>query len=142
MDSFTLNGEEYSVRCCAQIWVKGDILNGKPDLRMTSAPPTSHHDFECWQYNATVEARKFFDYDWDFAVLRQGYGDYTRRITDKRDLNFKNQWIFFKAKNQEVLDILMNIDFDEMSRTNTSVRGFGKAQVVAEYKRIKAENNV
>ncbi|MCH5209484.1 MAG: hypothetical protein J1F01_00825 [Oscillospiraceae bacterium] len=30
-----------------------------PDLRMISAPPITHPDFELWQFNATEEARKY-----------------------------------------------------------------------------------
>ena len=130
-DSFLLMGEKYDVRCCFQIWTMNDVQ--LPDLRLTFKPSTKHPDFEMYQYNRTTQAEKFFDYEWDFAVVRQGYHDYTDLKFCKEECNKKQQWIFFKAKNKTVLERLKKIDFCKLSKKNTSTPGFGKADVVEEY---------
>ncbi len=133
-NAFEFYGEDYSVRCCFQVWV----LDNKtlPDLRLKEAPPTTHNDFEMYQYNNTYGALKFFDYDWNFAVLRQGWGDYSELYFDKDDLSRSKQWIFFKAKNKTVLKRLMKLDFEALAKLNTSVKGFGKADVVKAYTKL------
>ena len=130
-DSFLLMGEKYDVRCCFQIWTMNDVQ--LPDLRLTFKPSTKHPDFEMYQYNRTTQAEKFFDYEWDFAVVRQGYHDYTDLKFCKEECNKKQQWIFFRAKNKTVLERLKKIDFCKLSKKNTSTPGFGKADVVEEY---------
>jgi hypothetical protein len=133
-DSFLLNDKTYKVRCVFQIWtlenVNTNIREGKP--------VTTHTDFEMWQYNATEQALKYFDYDWDFCVLRQGYGDFNikYRKEDAENLSRKKQWIFIKAKNKNVLKKLEAIDFNKLSELNTSTRGFGKHDLVKEYTKV------
>jgi len=134
-ESFIHDDKSYSVRCCFQIWT---INDDKPDLRLRIAPKISHEDFEMWQYNNTKQALKYFDkdvYGWDFAVPRQGYQDYTIRETNPDKMDRRKQWIFFKAKNQEVLMKLISLDFDKLSKKNTSTPGFGKADVIEEYEK-------
>lgn len=129
--------KEYSVRCCFQIWVLND--NKHTDLRIRELPTTTHKDFEMWQYNNTETASKYFNkeiYKWDFAVPRQGYKDYTIKETNPDNMSRKTQWIFFKANNESVLQNLLNIDFVKLSKNNTSTPGFGKADVIAEYKNL------
>ena len=133
--SFIFKTKEVSIRCCFQIWVKNTLDFGT-DLRIRRAPVTKHKDFEMYQYNYTKEARKFFDkekYQWDFAVPRQGYYDYTQRIEKVEDLNYKIQWIFFKANDEKTLNRLKKLDFEKLSLKNTTIPGFGKADVVEEY---------
>ncbi len=134
--SFISNGKDYSVRCCFQIWTK---LPCDVDLRLKEAPPTTHKDFEMWQYNNTPEAKKYFDkqkYKWNFAVARQGFYDYGHFIIQENELNPKVQYIFFKANNEQILQNLKSLDFGKLSHKNTTIPGFGKADVIAEYKRI------
>lgn len=132
-DSFTFEGKPYSIRCSFQIWSRNHPLS--KDLRLTKAPPTSHPDFEMWQYNRTKEAEKFFDYDWDFAVPRQGFYDYSIKVYKPEDCDRKKQWIFFKARTPEALIRLNEIDFVELSKLNSRIPGFGKADVIKEYTR-------
>ncbi len=136
-DSFTFKGDDYEVRCCLQIWT---TRNSKfADLRIRSAPHTSHADFEMWQYNNTREAEKYFDktaYGWHFAVPRQGYKDYSIKESDPSKLDRRTQWIFFKANNKRALANLHKLDFHKLSHKNTSTPGFGKADVVEEYRRM------
>ena len=106
------------------------------DMRIRHSPQTKHPDFEMFQYNCTSEAAKFFDkstYKWDFAVPRQGFKDYHAKETDSGKLDRRIQWIFFKAKNRTVLARLQKIDFEKLSQKNSTIPGFGKADVVAEY---------
>ncbi len=135
-DSFLLLGQPYDVRCCFQIWTLEDVK--EPNLRIVNKPATKHDDFEMYQYNRTEQAEKFFDYDWDFAVVRQGYHDYTHLRLHKDECDKKQQWIFFQAKNAKILNRLKKLDFDKLSKKNTSTPGFGKADVVEEYNRLFA----
>lgn len=131
-NAFEFDGAPYDVRTCFQVWTRrpGSLI----DLRLCQRPDTTHPDFSMWQYNCTREAEKFLDEDWDFAVLRQGFGDYSVRHRDRSALSLKKQWILFKAATPEVLRRLEALDFEALSRTNTSVRGFGKTEVVAAYR--------
>lgn len=136
-NSFVFEGKEYNVGCCFQIWTRLDTRHR--DLRMRKAPSTKHKDFEMFQYNNTIQAIKFFDkdiYEWDFAVPRQGYYDYERRETKPENMERNIQWIFFKANNKDILKRLIKLDFKKLSRKNTTVPGFGKADVVKEYNRV------
>ena len=139
-ESFIFKTKSYAVRCVFQIWTTLDTKY--KNLRITVAPPTKHEDFEMYQYNNTPLALKFFDYDWDFAVPRQGFYDYKKRIIDKIDLNPKIQYIFFKAKNKKILDILKALNFEKLSKLNTTTPGFGKADVVEYYNTITTSSKL
>lgn len=130
-DSFILLDKTIKLRCVFQIWT---LKESDEDLRIKAKPDIKHPDFLLYQYNRTEEAEKFFDYDWDFAVPRQGYNDYTFKAYSKEECDMKKQWIFFKALNQEALEILMSIDFESLSKNNLGTPGFGKADVVKAYK--------
>ena len=132
-DSFTFAESDYNVSCCFQIWTTDKIGT---DLRIINQPDVEHSDFKLFQYNATVQAEKYFDYDWDFAVLRQGYGDFSEKYYKTDKLDKKKQWIFFKAKNKKILDRLMKLDFVKLSEKNTKTKGFGKQDVIKEYVEI------
>ena len=135
-NSFIHAGSEYSVRCVFQIWTTLDIGE---DLRIREAPPTKHPDFELFIYNNSKYSLKYFDkkkYGWSFAVPRQGYYDYSERIVREEDLNPRIQYMFFKADSAAVLKRLDSIDYAGLSLGNTTVPGFGKADIVREYSRI------
>lgn len=129
--SFIFDGKSYPVRSTFQIWTR--LETDYKDTRMVKAPPTSHKDFKMWQHNNTKQTLKYFDYDWDFAMVRQGYGDYTKILYNKDELNTRTQYMFLKAKDDEILNRLKNIDFEELSQLNTSTPGFGKADLVTYY---------
>jgi len=134
--AFEFMGEDYGVRCCFQVWVLNDFPTQAQDLRMKHKPEVSHEDFEIYQFNRTKPAERYFDYDWDFAVPRQGFNDYTVKVINKNQCDRKKQWIFFKAKNPKVLSDLLKIDFEKLSKKNIGIPGFGKADVVEEYKKL------
>lgn len=128
LDSFTIGDKSYDVACCFQIWTNidcNDLRIGRPNLE--------HSDFNMYQYNRTNDTLKYFNYDWDFAIVRQGYLDYTKIYTNKEDCDKKHQWIFFKAHNKEILDRLLNLDYVKLSKLNSKIPGFGKADVIKEY---------
>ncbi len=128
-DSFLFDGKPYSVRCCFQIWT---TLGCDKDLRLTAPLPTSHNDFDMWLYNNVPSAIPVFENDFDFAVPRQGYSDYSlRACLDECVLS--KQWMLFKAHSPEVLERLLHLDFNQLSHLNTSTPGYGKADVVALY---------
>lgn len=62
-------------------------------------------------------------------------GDFTP-IPKGRHLNPSKQWMFFKTDSPMARERLLKLDFDKLSELNTSVKGFGKADVVAEYERL------
>lgn len=128
--SFENNGKDLTVRCCFQIWTKNE---GWEDLQIKEAPPISHKDFTMYLYNNTPTALKYFDYDWDFAVPRQGFYNYSLRITNKNELNPKIQYMFFKGNTPVITQRLKDLDFEKLSLNNTTIKGYGKADVVKEY---------
>lgn len=133
-NSFTFDGKDYDLRSCFQIWSVGFTIH--KDLRLLKSPKIKHDDFECYQYNRTEESLKYFDYDWDIAIPRQGFNEY-KLFYKKEDCDKKKQWIFIKARKPEYLEILKNIDYDQLSKKNSIIPGFGKADLVEEYTRIK-----
>lgn len=137
-ESFTFEGKKYSVRCVFQVWTKKNIDNtGLEDFRIYSPPPTKHQDFEMFIYNCVPDALWMFDHDWNFAVHRQGWVNFTPiEKHDATSLDRRKQWMFFKSHSTEVLNNLKNIDYNRLGERNTSVKGFGKADVVDEYIRI------
>ena len=44
----------------------------------------------------------------------------------------------FKAKNRKILKRLWNLDFENLSRKNTTIYGFGKADVIIKYNKLYA----
>lgn len=135
-NAFEFMGKDYKVRCCFQIWVLDSFKHENKNLRLMTRPEISHPDFKMYQYNRTEIAEKYFDYDWDFAVPRQGYLDYSYKAYSKLECNKKQQWIFFKANDKKTLENLLVLDFTKLSKNNTGVPGFGKADVVKEYIKI------
>ncbi|TSC89219.1 MAG: hypothetical protein G01um10143_600 [Parcubacteria group bacterium Gr01-1014_3] len=128
---YTPSGKDFAVRCVFQVWTRNETEH--ENMRILEAPPIVHPDFEMYQYNNTPDALKFFDKDWDFAVPRQGYEDYTRREKHKNRCELNKQWIMFKVKTEQARDRLFNFDFFSLAKKNTMVYGFGKADVVMEY---------
>lgn len=143
-NSFNENGEEYSIRCVYQIWIRRDSRfdDAQTDLRLLSSPPIAKQDdFIIWQHNATDESRKYVDEDWEIAVYRQGYKDYSKRFyktndyNEIRDLvyNTNLQFFFIKPLHDKAREIINRIDFEELALSNLSTPGFGKRDFVQAY---------
>lgn len=143
-NSFTDKNKDFSVRCVFQIWTKEDC--GK-NYRLLKSPPISHSDFSLWQYNATPQAFNYIDEDWDYAVYRQGYKDYTKIFTkedydDVYNMMLGNiQFFFIKPKNETAKHfILEDADFTALAERNTATPGFGKADFVSYYTEYLQKN--
>lgn len=133
-DAFTFQGRPYRLRASFQVWSTRRPA-GLQDLRLPRRPPTTHPDFWAWQYNCTPLALKYFGMDWDFAVLRQGFGDFARQWEpgQREAMSRKKQWIFIKARTPAALGVLRSLDFQALSHRNSGIPGFGKADLVAAY---------
>lgn len=145
-ESFELKGKPYSVNTIFQVWTR--LSSHFKNLRQYESPPIHHIDFQMWQYNNTQQALKFFNNDFDFAVPCQGWQDYTRRETQSDKCEKHKQWMLLKAKNNEVLCRLINMDYEKLSQKyTTSTPGFRKGDLVKEYtelfdKRLKHEKQI
>jgi len=87
-------------------------------------------------HNNTCPTLKYFQkdkYNWDFAVVRQGFYDYSRKIEKVKELFKNRQYIFFKSKNELTKQRLLQLDFAKLSQKNTITPGFGKHDVVVAY---------
>ena len=145
-ESFSSNGEPYSVRTVFQIWVKKNSkYDNGTDLRLKKQPPIKHEDFEIWQYNATPEAVKTVEEDWKYATYRQGYHDYSKLFT-KEDYEYikekmtgakKQQFFFIKPLTEEAEKIILQMDFNALAERNTATPGFGKGDFVSYYTELK-----
>ena len=132
-DAFHLStGKSYSVNTEFQIWTR--LASPHPDMRQYKSLPIRHKDFQMWQYNNTPNALKVFENPFDFAVPCQGWQDYSRRETDKKQCEKRKQWILLKAKNPTVLARLMEIDYEHLAQEcATAVPGFRKGDLVKAY---------
>ena len=145
-ESFTDNGKPYSVRTVFQIWVKkGSKYDKGIDLRLKKQPPISHPDFKIWQYNATPEAVKYVEEDWEIATYRQGHYDFNKLFT-REDYEIikeqmtgerKKQFFFIKPLTEEARQIILNMDFNALAERNTATPGFGKGDFVSYYVELK-----
>lgn len=148
-ESFSSNGEPYSVRTVFQIWVKKDSqYDSGINLRLTKQPPISHADFNIWQYNATPEAIKFVEENWKYATYRQGYYDYNQIFT-RKDYDYikekmtgakKQQFFFIEPLSEEAEKIILKMDFNALAERNTATPGFGKGDFVSYYMELKNLN--
>lgn len=146
-ESFSSNGEPYSVRTVFQIWVKKESrYDNGINLRLKKQPPISHIDFNIWQYNATPEAVKTVDENWKYATYRQGYYDYNHIFTHD-DYDYikekmtaptkKQQFFFIEPLTEEAEQIILNMDFNALAERNTATPGFGKGDFVSYYTELK-----
>ena len=152
-ESFTDNGNPYSIRTVFQIWVKsGSIYDTNVDKRLVKQPPISHNDFKIWQYNATPAALKTIEEDWEIATYRQGFHNYNEifnhdqydYIKEKMTGERKQQFFFIKPLTEEAREIIFHMDFNALAERNTTTPGFGKGDFVSYYIELKEkykENN-
>lgn len=141
-DSFTFQNKAYSVRSVFQIWTLKDLTGTHcTDHRIRMRPQTTHPDFTMLLYNCTEDALPMFDAAWDFAVHRQGWSDFHPIDRDETTtLDRKKQWMFFRSDDEEVIRRLKALDYNAIGEKNTSVRGFGKADIVEEYTALYGRN--
>lgn len=147
-DSFFVGNKDYLINCCFQIWVRRDIkkYDNLPDLRLKCKPKISHPDLSLWQYNATSDAKKYLYESWDIATYRQGYKDYnnifTRKDYDQVEnlvMNTNIQLMFIKFNNNVSKKIFEKMDLNKLAKGNLSTPGFGKADFISYYEKIKKD---
>ena len=128
----TAKKPDYNVNTVFQIWTR--LASNHKDLRLFSPPPTSHQDFDMWQYNNTPEMLKVFKYHFDFAVPCQGWQDYTRKETNPQKCEKNKQWILFNPHTKSVRTRLYKMDFESLAmKSTTSIPGFRKGDIVQGY---------
>ena len=141
-NSFLSDGEDYSIRCIFQIWSTDSDYKDYTNYRLLKSPPIKHQDFNIWQYNGTKEAKKYVYENWQIAVYRQGYKDYTKKFFREQDYeevkdaveNSTIQFFFIEPLTEQAKDIILNkIDFEELASRNLATPGFGKADFVSAY---------
>lgn len=131
--SFTNKGKKVNVNCVFQIWVRNDI-NKLKNLKKKPLPPDIKKKIQVEQHNGTEQSLKRLkkiDFDYDFAVYRQGYKDYSLRFKDKKEveekmINSSDQFFFIKCEDEKLLEQIENLDFYELAMMNTTTPGFGK----------------
>lgn len=146
-NSFTDNGKDFQVNCLFQIWVREDQPG--EDCRLQYSPAISCDDFECWQYNATQQAKKYVYEDWDYAFWRQGYNDYNNFFTkeNKKQVidiveNTNKQMFFVKCNTPEAHSIIQSMNLNELAQSNLSTPGFGKADFVMYFLDLKNKKDL
>lgn len=129
------DGRQANINTDFQIWTKLPVVE---NLRQFKPPEISHPHFQLWQYNNTLEARKVFDNEFDFAVPCQGWQDYSRRETDARKCERNKQWMLIKALVEQALVVLKEkLDYQDLATRNTTTTpGFRKGDLVKEYKEL------
>lgn len=132
-DSFLVNDKAYDVNCVFMIWINSSFKTYLPNLRLEQNLNNDLKGLKTYIYNNTKSTLKYFDknkYQWDFAVVRQGYYDYKEKITDPAKLIKNRQYMFFKIKNKEMYHLINKIDFAKLSQNNTSTPGYSKSDVI------------
>ncbi|AAT27581.1 type II DNA methylase [[Mycoplasma] mobile] len=135
-NSFLVNDREYNVNCCFQIWISPEVKVSISNLRLEKQIKALTSDVELFVHNNTKETLKYFDkkkYNWDFAVHRQGYYDYNKKIINPKKLIQNRQYLFIKCKNEEIKQYVEKIDFSKLSKENsTTIFGFSNSDFYKE----------
>lgn len=132
-DSFLVNDKAYNVGCVFMIWINEKFKTFLPDLRLKRNMNADLNGLKTYIHNNTKNTLKYFDkekYQWDFAVVRQGFYDYSEKIYDPKKLYKNRQYMFFVIKNEIMRKYIEKIDFVQLSKNNTSTPGFSKSDVI------------
>ena len=132
-DSFLVSDKAYDVNCVFMIWVNSSFKTYLSNLRLERNLNNDLKGLKTYIYNNTKSTLKYFDkekYQWDFAVVRQGYYNYHEKIIDPNKLVKNRQYMFFKIKNKEIAHLISKIDFAKLSENNTSTPGYSKSDVI------------
>ncbi|GAA7921223.1 hypothetical protein COL4_14360 [Helicobacter pylori] len=108
-NAFIFNERPYDVKCVFQIYMHKNIALNLKDERIIAPPKIRHNDFITYIHNNTPHTLKYFNkekYQWDFAVVRQGFYDYNEKITNANLLIKNRQYFFIKAHSKEALRII------------------------------------
>ncbi|VEU64857.1 hypothetical protein RRG53_03395 [Mycoplasmopsis cynos] len=134
-NSFIVKDREYSVKCSFQIWTNKNVQTWLSDKRLRNNNVQKIKGLELFIHNNTKETLKYFDkefYNWNFAIVRQGYYDYSKKITNPDELKRNRQYIFIKTENPYLLKLIEEIDFEALASKNTVVKGFSNTDLIGE----------
>ncbi|UUD36156.1 hypothetical protein NPA08_00165 [Mycoplasmopsis citelli] len=140
-NSFLVRNSQYDVNCVFQLWSNPKVKSFLPNKRILQSPKLKVEDFITYTYNNTPKTLKFFNkdkYQWDLAIIRQGFYDYSKIITKESELSTNRQYIFIKIINPIALSILKQIDFNKLSQKNTIIPGFSKSDLITAYLHVKS----
>ena len=131
--------KDYNLNTVFQVWT--GLKTSLKNLRKYSKEPIKHKDFTMLQYNNTEAALKCFDNDFDVAIPSQGWQDYDRREFCSSNCEKNKQWMLIKAKNLNVLERLMAIDYKKLAKESaTIVPGFRKNDLIEAYNNFCNQN--
>ncbi len=113
-DSFLLDGEEYHVPCCFQIWIKNHSTNLRESIKEQA-------------------------YTEDFIYEKTGnyfiFGAAPSKIIPREEVNKNNRGYYFTPKTENVIDRLRNINWNNyaLSSVNGNVSWFTKQMIIEIY---------
>ncbi len=117
-----------------QIWVNDiEKFSDYKDLKLLP-PKTTHTDLEIKIYNKTITAKKWLDWDWDIAIKRNSKkGEF---ILKPQKATPNTHWILVKAKNKEVLNNLIQIDYSKANDEKMTA-GMSRSDIIKLYEKVK-----
>lgn len=138
---FLVNNKQYDVNSIFQIWVNKSTPNILAiDQRIKKPLDNKIDDFSLFIHNNTKQTLKYFNkkkYKWDYAVARQGYYDYKKKIKTPNKLVENRQYLFIKPNNKKAEIILQKINFKKLANSkNTTILGFSNTDLISEYKKF------
>jgi len=138
-NSFVKDGKPYDVNCCMQIWSNKSL--GK-DLRIRSAPPTQHEDFDIFLTCDNVDRRlivreqlKNKEY-WEFGL--KYWGKIGLCEIDDIPVNTTTHYLF-ASKKPYVRDILESIDWSKYVTNMGAPNIGGKSIIIKAYVEAKRD---
>ena len=140
-DSFLLNGKPHHVKCCQQLWKRG---NHEPNLRILDRPKTVHEDFDlfltCDNVKKRVSVRKQIKKNeyWDFGLKYWG----KIGICELNEIEENTTTHFLiKAHQPFVRKIFENIEWKKYTHNMGAENIGGKSNLIRAYEETK-ENHV
>ncbi|WP_322912892.1 hypothetical protein [Mycoplasmopsis felis] len=141
-NSFIVNDREYSVNCVFQIWNNKSFKTWYSDKRLKNNKTNKINGLELFIHNNTKGTEKYFNkdiYNWNFAIVRQGFYDYSVKITDPKKLVKNRQYLFIKTDNEYLLNLINKIDFTKLAEKNTTIKGFSNTDLISELYKLHIE---
>ena len=136
-DSFLLDGKPYHVKCCQQLWKRG---NHEPNLRILDRPKTVHEDFDlfltCDNVKKRVSVRKQIKKNeyWDFGLKYWG----KIGVCELNEIEENTTTHFLiKAHQPFVRKIFENIEWKKYTHNMGAENIGGKSNLIRAYEETK-----
>ena len=153
VETFSFGNQRVPVKTVLQLWVdptSDPRFETTTDLRQREPNPRKSEFFYSTVLNGSTERYQKFKseveagFEFDFAVhLRGNYKDYNKKITSLEDIAPKSEYLVVKANNQEALDALNSIDFEQLALFGSDHRkGFKLYDLIYEFNRKIAPKRV